>query len=154
MTEDYETSKDGYDVSTRFSRLDLDTVHAFLTHSYWKAGVSKELVVKGAENSLNFGLYREERQVGYARVVSDYVSFAFLFDVFVLPSFRGRGLGTFMIESVVNCPHLRELRRFYLGTRDAHGLYAKFGFEQLEDPSSLMVLTREMPWFDPNLIEE
>jgi len=154
MIEDYEISRDGFEVSTRFSRLDLDTVHSYLAHSYWKAGVPRELVEKGADNSLNFGLYHEDNQVGYARVVSDYVSFAFLFDVFILTEFRGRGLGKFLIDSVINCPHLRELRRFYLGTRDAHGLYSQFGFKEVDDPSSLMVLTKEMPWFDPDLIEE
>lgn len=155
MTESpYQIERDGFTISTDESRLDIDVIHAFLSRSYWIAGVPKDLVAKAAQHSLNFGLYRGARQVGYARVVTDYVGYGYLCDVFVLPEQRGKGLGKWLVESVLNCPLLSGLRTIGLGTRDAQGLYARFGFTHPEDPSRLMTFRRDMPWFRPDMVED
>ena len=119
-------------VDTDPRRLDLALVHGFLSESYWARGRTLEEVERSVESSLSFGLYRQEAQVGFARVVSDLVSFAYLADVFVLPEERGRGLGAFLLSCVLAHPELSGVRTWMLFTRDAHGLYRRFGFGPLE----------------------
>ena len=132
---------DGYEVSTDQARLDIDAMHAFLTTSYWSPGVSRELVERGARGSLPFGLYAPDgAQVGYARVVTDGASFAWVADVYVLEGHRGRGLGIWLMETVLAHPTLTGLRRITLATKDAHGLYERFGFRVLPDPERYMSL--------------
>jgi GNAT superfamily N-acetyltransferase len=131
-----------YVISTEHERLDLDVVHRFLSEeSYWAPGVERELVERSIENSLCFGLYTDGRdgrgQVGFARVVTDRAAFAWLADVFVLPDHRGRGLGKWLVETVLSHPDLQHLRRFFLGTADAHSLYERYGF-QPADPTRMM----------------
>ncbi len=124
----HEWTHGEYTISTDRRRLDLDVIHGFLTRSYWAAGRSRERVAQAIEHSLPFGLYHRDMQVGFARVVTDYVVIAFLADVFVLEGHRGRGLGRWLVETVTGLPELRSVRRWLLGTRDAHALYRKVGF--------------------------
>jgi len=135
---EFERSCDGFLISTDNRRIDLNVVHEFLTHSYWAAGISREVVARSIENSLCFGIYREDQQVGFARVISDYATFAYLADVFVLEDFRGKGLSKFLMQCIIEHPNLQGLRRWVLGTRDAHGLYAQFGFKPLHAPDIFM----------------
>jgi GNAT superfamily N-acetyltransferase len=123
--------RDGYLISTDRSLLDLRFVHGYLKTSYWAAGVPEEVVRRSVVNSLCFGVYSDEEQVGFARVVTDRATFAYLADVFVLEEHRGRGLGKWLVEVVLSHPELRGLRRWMLATRDAHELYRKYGFAEL-----------------------
>ncbi|HEX6739214.1 MAG TPA: GNAT family N-acetyltransferase [Vicinamibacteria bacterium] len=135
-----EWRQGGYLVSTDASRLDVDRIHGFLRESYWARGVPREVVERSLRGSLCFGLYEWERQVGFARVITDGATFAYLADVFVLPSHRGRGLARWLMDCVMSQPQLQGLRRFLLFTRDAHGLYAHFGFEPLDRPEFAMAV--------------
>jgi len=125
-----EWTRGDYTISSDRHRLDIDVIHRFLVDSYWAQGRSRERVAQSIEHSLPFGLYHREEQVGFARVVTDYVVLAFLADVFVLESHRGKGLGRWLVDVVTNLPELRPIRRWLLGTRDAHDLYRQFGFNE------------------------
>jgi len=130
---------DVYEISTDVTRLDRALIHRFLhDDSYWATGVPREVVDRAIDNSLCFGLYRDGAQVGFARVVSDRAAIAYLADVFVLEEHRGRGLGKRLIETVMAHPDLQGLRRFFLGTADAHALYEQFGFRPLAEPGRMM----------------
>jgi len=133
-----EWRRDGYVISTDASRLDLKTVHDFLKASYWAAGVSFEVVERSVENSMVFGVYHDAEQIGFARVVTDRATFAYLADVFVLEAHRGRGLGGWLMETIISHPELQELRRWMLATRDAHELYRRHGFDVLDSPAIFM----------------
>lgn len=124
----HEWTRGEFTISTDRGRLDLDLIHGFLTRTYWAEDRSRERVARSIDHSLPFGLYRGSAQVGFARVVTDYVVIAFLADVFVLETYRGRGLGRWLVETVTGLPELRSVRRWLLGTRDAHDLYRKVGF--------------------------
>jgi GNAT superfamily N-acetyltransferase len=126
----HEWTRGDYTISTDPRRLDLDVIHGFLTRSYWAEGRSRERVALSLAHSLPFGLHHASGQVGFARVVTDHVVIAYLADVFVLEPHRGRGLAKWLVETVVSVPELRRMRRWILGTRDAHGLYRRFGFEE------------------------
>jgi len=125
-------------ISTDRSRLDLDIVHGFLTECYWANGIPKEVVAPSIQHSLCFGMYHAEKQAGFARVISDYATYAYLGDVFVLEPYRGHSLGKWMMQCIMAHPWLQELRRWNLLTRDAHGLYAQFGFTPLKTPERYM----------------
>jgi GNAT superfamily N-acetyltransferase len=127
-----------YTISTERAHLDIDRIHAFLTRSYWAAGIPRAVVVKSLEHSLCFSLLCNEMQVGFARVVSDFATFAYLADVFVEEAHQGRGLSKWLMEVIVGHPDLQGLRRFLLATRDAHGLYAQYGFTPLAAPQRWM----------------
>lgn len=133
-----EWKRGPYTISTDRARIDLNVIHAFLTESYWAAGVPMETVRRSIENSLAFGLYEDDRQIGFARVITDYATFAYLADVFVLESHRGLGLGKWLVAVIDSHPKLKGLRRWLLATRDAHELYRAVGFESLKRPGSLM----------------
>ena len=133
-----EWRRDEYTISTDPARLDLAGVHGFLTRSYWAAGIPLDVVRRSIEHSLPFGLYHGERQIGFARVVTDYATFAYIGDVFILDEYRGQGLGTWLLEAVVACPELQGLRRWALLTRDAHALYRKVGFTGISRPERWM----------------
>lgn len=126
------------DISDDPRRLDVDAIHAYLSSSYWATGRSRETVAKSLRNSLCFGAYDAGAQVGLARVVTDRATFAYLCDVYVLESHRGRGIGVRLMEAVVAHPDLQGLRRFQLVTRDAHELYQRFGFTALREPQKHM----------------
>lgn len=138
----YEVRQGAYAVSTDPARLDLDVIHGYLSRSYWAEGIPGQVVARSLEHSLNFGLYEWERQIGFARVIGDRATYAYLADVFVLESRRGRGLGLLLMEAVLTHPDLQGLRRFGLVTRDAHGLYEKFGFRPLSQPERHMEIVR------------
>jgi N-acetylglutamate synthase-like GNAT family acetyltransferase len=127
-----------YAITTDTRRLDVAAIHAFLSRSYWSAGIPLALVRRAIDHSLCFGLFHRDEQVGFARVVSDRASFAYLADVYVLEAHRGRGLSKWLMEVVRAHPDLQGLRRFLLATRDAHELYRQFGFKELAYPSRLM----------------
>ncbi|HEX4951164.1 MAG TPA: GNAT family N-acetyltransferase [Blastocatellia bacterium] len=128
----YEWQQSDFVISTDPARLDVETVHRFLSNeSYWAQGRTKELVERSIANSIPFGIYKGEQQAGFCRVVTDYATFAWLSDVFVLPSFRGLGLSKWMMEVVLSHPELQGLRRWLLGTKDAQELYRKYGFTEL-----------------------
>lgn len=137
-----QVTKGQYSISTDPERLDITAVHAFLSRSFWAEGISRELVAKAMAHSLCFGLFDEHSQVGFARVVTDRATFAYLCDVYVLESLRGRGLGKWLIETVMAHQDLQGLRRFQLVTRDAHGLYARHGFATAQYPERHMEIFR------------
>jgi len=130
-------------ITTDPARLDLDTIHGFLTNSYWAKGIPRDTVARSIEHSLCFGIYDGSgAQVGFARVVSDFATVAYLGDVFVLESHRGRGLSKWMMQCIMQHPALQGLRRWILLTRDAHQLYSQYGFTALKTPERYMELHR------------
>jgi GNAT superfamily N-acetyltransferase len=150
-----EWQRGEYTISTNNARLDLKLIHDFLSNSsYWAVGRKLETVKRSIENSLSFGLYEHERQVGFARVVTDYATFAWIADVFILEEARGRGLGTWLMEVILSHPELQGFRRWSLATKDAHDIYRRFGFSELKRPERWMErrdpLTEESPdyWAD------
>ncbi|HEV8580428.1 MAG TPA: GNAT family N-acetyltransferase [Thermoanaerobaculia bacterium] len=138
----HEHHRGSFTVSTDPSRLDVEAIHAFLTTSYWAEGIPRETVERSLRSSLCFGLYEEGRQVGFARVITDGATFAYLCDVYVLPERRGLGLGRWLMECVMAHPDLQGLRRFSLVTRDAHELYRPFGFAEAQNPGRHMEIAR------------
>ena len=130
-------------ISTDPARLDLDVIHEFLTNCYWAKGIPRNVVARSIEHALCFGVYDGSgAQVGFARVVSDFATVAYLGDVFVLELHRGRGLGKWLMECIMQHPALQDLRRWILLTRDAHGLYSQFGFTPVKAPERYMELHR------------
>jgi GNAT superfamily N-acetyltransferase len=138
-----EVERPPYTISTDPCRLDLAVVSGFLEKSYWAEGIPRDVVDRAIKASLCFGLYEDAQQVGYARVITDRATYAYLCDVFVIESCRGQGLARWMMEVVLSHPDLQGLRRFCLATRDAHGLYRKFGFSPLASPDSHMEILRQ-----------
>jgi len=127
-----------FEISTDPLRIDVELVHEFLTNSYWAKGITLDLVRQSIENSICFGVYFGREQVGFARIISDRATFAYLADVFILPTYRGRGLSLWLMECIVAHPDLQGLRRWMLATRDAHGLYERFGFTAVSRPERWM----------------
>lgn len=134
----FERRIGGFTITTDRTLLDLEMIQSFLANSYWAAGVSRERLACAIANSLCFGAYDGALQVGFARVVTDYATYAYLADVFVVESYRGRAIGKALVAAVVEHPRLQGLRRLMLGTRDAHGLYDKFGFRPVKHPERWM----------------
>jgi GNAT superfamily N-acetyltransferase len=134
------TGPDEFDISIDKERLDLSLVHDFLANrSYWARNIPFEAMKKSIDNSLCFGVYHGKEQVGFARVITDFVTLAYLGDVFIVEAYRGRGLGKRLTESILNHPELRGVRLWFLTTRDAQGLYKKYGFRNLDNPERFMV---------------
>ena len=131
---------DRYEISHDRARLDLDMIHGFLSLAYWSPDVPRHVVEKAVDHSVCAGAYLGDEQVGFARAVTDYATFAYLADVFVLQEHRGRGVATAMVQSLLLHPDLQGLRTWLLLTRDAHGLYAKLGFSGLDDPRRTMIV--------------
>jgi len=139
-----EFQQNGYTISTDPSRLDIDTIHAYLAEeSYWASGIPLAIVKKSIENSLCFGVYEQVKQIGFARVISDQATFAWLCDVFILKPHRGRGLGKWLVRCVLSHPELQYLRSWVLVTQDAHGLYAQCGFKTTERPEAWMTIRNQ-----------
>jgi len=137
-----KATKDEFEINTEKSRLQIDMIQSFLAgESYWAQDRTLEQTRRAIENSLCFGVYEGERQIGFARVVSDLATFAYLGDVFILDEFRGRGLSKWLMEAIVSHPGLQGLRRWILATRDAHGLYEQFEFASLRFPERWMERT-------------
>jgi GNAT superfamily N-acetyltransferase len=140
--------RDDYTISTVPARLNLDLIHNYIcNHSYWGKGRAKDVIERSIKNSLPFGIYKGDEQVGFARIVTDYATYAWVADVFVLPEHRGRGLSKWLMEVILAHPQLQGFRRWVLSTRDAQGLYERFGFMPLKRPE------RWMERFDPNMQE-
>jgi GNAT superfamily N-acetyltransferase len=133
-----EWTRGAYVISTDPRRLDLAIVHAFLARAYWSVGLPRAVLERAVENSLVFGLYSPSGQVGFARVVTDFAVFGFLMDVFIHERARGRGLGKWLVETIVSMPELAGFRRWMLVTEDAHELYRRFGFREAAAPDRLM----------------
>lgn len=129
-----------FEISTDVTRLDIALIHEFLSRSYWAQDRRRSVVERAIRNSLCFGVYSRDRQVGFARVVTDRAVFAYLMDVFVLPEFRGRGISKALMQTIMDHRDLQNLRLFLLATRDAHGLYARFGFRELEHVDRFMAI--------------
>jgi GNAT superfamily N-acetyltransferase len=138
----FDVSSGDCRISTDPRRLDVDAVHAFLTRSYWAEGVSRAIVERALSGSLCYGLYDHDVQIGLARVITDRVTFAYLCDVYVLESHRGRGLGVWLMETVMSHPDLQGLRRFSLVTKDAQELYRRFGFTEIAVEGRHMEIAR------------
>jgi GNAT superfamily N-acetyltransferase len=139
----FETfQREGYLISTDPAQLDLDAIHAYLVRAYWCEGIPRETMERAIANSLCFALLRGKAQIGFARVITDSATYAYLCDVYVLENYRGKGLGKWLMECVMGHPALQGLRRFSLATRDAHGLYRQFGFRELSKPESMMEILR------------
>lgn len=136
--EPREWRRDAFTISTDRSKLDREAIHEFLAGSYWASGIPREIVDRSIEGALCFGLFENGRQIGFARVITDAATFAYLADVYVLESHRGRGLATWLMESILAHPELQGLRRWMLVTRDAQGLYRKVGFRELAHPERIM----------------
>jgi GNAT superfamily N-acetyltransferase len=139
----YEKFQNEFIISTDKSKLDVGIIHNYLCNeSYWAKNISVKIVQQSIEGSYCFGLYVTEntilKQVGFARVITDCATFGYLADVFVLESYRGKGLSKWLMEIIMNCPGLQGLRRWLLATKDAHGLYSQFGFSSLDKPELIM----------------
>ena len=135
---------DPYYISTDKEKLQLLVIHRYLaTESYWAKNIPIEVIAKSIENSFCFGLYLEGVQIGFARVVTDYATFGYLADVFILEAHRGKGLSKWLMEFIFSHDKLQGLRRFCLGTRDAHGLYKKFGFTRIRKPEFRMEIKHD-----------
>ena len=126
-------AKDNIQINTDKQKMDIDFIHAFLTLSYWAEGISKETIKKSIEGSMCFGIFDEGKQIGFARMITDKATFAYLADVFIDENYRGKGLSKQLMEAIMAHPDLQGLRRILLATRDAHSLYAQFGFTPLNN---------------------
>ncbi|MFM2483513.1 GNAT family N-acetyltransferase [Celerinatantimonas yamalensis] len=139
----------GYKISTNIDELDFEVIYRFISESYWAADIPRNTLKKAISNSLCFGIFDgSEAQVGFARLVTDRATFAYLADVFVIEAHRGQGLSKWLVEKIVAHPELQGLRRMVLATRDAHGLYAQYGFQPIENPEILMQI------WQPNVYRE
>ena len=138
MPQLLETHKDNFTISTDPARLDLDAIADMLTRAYWAQGRTREMIARYVQHSLVFGIYHEKKQIGLARIVSDYTTFAWLCDVFIHEDHRGKGLGKWLMQTIHSHPDLQGLRRWLLATRDAHGLYEQFGWTPLDNPERWM----------------
>jgi len=133
-------------VTTDRSRFDLEVIHGYLTRSYWAKGIPRATVARAMDRSLCFGAFEGDRQVGFARVISDLTTFAYVSDVFVVESHQGRGVGKRLMAAIMAHPELQELRRWTLFTRDAHGLYRQYGFREPRYPERLMEVFNDDPY--------
>ncbi|TAE57766.1 MAG: N-acetyltransferase [Bacteroidetes bacterium] len=135
----YTSTRGEFTLSTDPSQMDAVAIHDYLCHhSYWAKNIPFERVEKSIRNSLNFGIFHEERQIAYARIISDFSTIAYLGDVYVLEAYRGRGLSKWLMETLSAHPELQGLRRWLLGTRDAHELYAQYGWKPMASPERWM----------------
>ena len=126
-------TKDRFYISTENEKMDIDLIHSFLKRSYWAEGISKEIIRRSIEGALCFGVFESDKQVGFARMITDRATFAYLADVFIIEEYRGLGLSKWLMDVILSYPDLQGLRRIMLATRDAHELYKKFGFTPLNN---------------------
>jgi GNAT superfamily N-acetyltransferase len=138
MPQVFETQRDPFTISTDPTRLDVDAIAAMLSRSYWANTRTREKLERALAHSLVFGMYEGSRQIGLARIISDFAIFAYLCDLIIHEDYRGQGLGKWLLESIHNYPDLQGLRRWTLVTRDAHGLYTQFGWTPLNAPERWM----------------
>ena len=143
--ENITASKGDYIITTDRSKFDIHAIHDFLSHAYWSKDIPFDTVKRSIENSLCFGVFHDEKHIGFARIITDYATIAYLGDVYILPEHRGHGLSKWLMEQVTSHPELQGLRRWILATRDAHKLYEQFGWTALSKPD------RFMERFDPDV---
>ena len=134
-----EEFKNRFSISTDKSKLDISMIHNFLKSSYWAENILRVTIETSINNSLCFGIYENNKQVGFARVISDYATSALLRDVFILEPYRGQGLGKWLIKYILEYPELQNVQKWLLGTKDAHELYRRYGFQNLTAPETIMV---------------
>jgi GNAT superfamily N-acetyltransferase len=134
----YEVFKDNFLISTDPQKLDLEAIQGFLARSYWAAQRPRAVIERSIQNSLGFGLYHHQKQIGFARAITDYATFAYLADVFIQEEYRGQGLGKWLIEIITGYPDLQMVRRWTLATADAHKLYSQYGFTPVQKPENWM----------------
>jgi len=144
-----ESVRGDFVISTDRARIDIAAVHAFLSRSYWSPGIPEDTVRRGIAGAICFGIYHGGAQVGFARVITDQATYAYLADVYVLEEHRGRGLAKWLMEVIMSHPALQGLRRFTLSTRDAHALYRQFGFELVASPERQMEIMRRNIYLEP-----
>jgi N-acetylglutamate synthase-like GNAT family acetyltransferase len=137
-----EFRKDDYLISTDQNRLEIEIIYGFLSQSYWANNRTRQAAERALAHSLCFGMYTREEQIGFARVVTDFATIAWLADVFILKNYRGRGLSKCLMDCILAHPDLQEIRRWMLATRDAKGLYQQFGFVDLHNPERIMEIFR------------
>ena len=131
----------GFEISSDPARLDFKVIYGFIANSYWAANIPEQVLKKALDNSLCFGVYRDSgEQVGFARLITDRATFAYLADVFILPGVRGQGLSKWLMATIVAHPDVQGVRRMVLATHDAHGLYAQYGFKPIANPELFMQL--------------
>ena len=138
MTQFFESHRENLLISTDPGCLDVGTICDFLSRSYWAQNRPREIIERSLQNSLVFGIFDGTRQIGLARIVSDYATFAWLCDVFIHEDYRGKGIGKWLVAAILSHPDLQDIRRFLLATRDAHGLYSQFGFDSMKNPERWM----------------
>lgn len=131
-----------FTLTFHLDEMNFDVIHGFISQTYWAKGIPAEVLKTALANSVCVGVLHDGKQVAFARVITDKATFGYLSDVFVLPAYRGQGLSKCMVDAIVNLPELQGLRRFMLATKDAHSLYAQFGFETVTDPTPLMQIHR------------
>jgi GNAT superfamily N-acetyltransferase len=138
---EYEVRKENFLITTDKAKLDIDSIHKFLSHSYWAGGRTKENVIRSIKNSLCFGVYDEEngKQSGFARAISDYTTFVYIADLYITEEYRRKGLSKFLMKSIMEHPEFKNIEKWVLATRDAHGLYKQFGFLPLPFPDRFMM---------------
>lgn len=139
--------KEGFEISTDKSRLDIAMIHAYLSkESYWAKNIPLHLVQKSIEGAVCFAVYHHTRQVGFARMVSDCATFGYLADVFIIEEYRGKGLSKWLMEEIIHYPAFQPVRRWMLATKDAHGLYKQFGFTELDKPERILQKLKVNPY--------
>ena len=143
----YEYKKNGFTINTNPALLDIDMIHDFVSKSYWARGIPKELIIKSIKHSFCFGLYDQGIQIGFARLISDFTTEAKLCEIFIVDAYQGRGLGKWLIESVISCPKLQGIRTLSLGTRDGHEFYKKVGFHVVGECPNRMQILYKRPWY-------
>lgn len=131
-------NKEEFTITTDKSKLDIHVIHQFLSRTYWSPGIPVATLQKAIDGAICFGVFHQSKQVGFARVITDEATFAYLCDVFIINEYRGQGLSKWLMEIIIEHPSLQGLRRFLLATRDAHGLYRQFGFTELSTPQTWM----------------
>ena len=142
-----EYHKDGFVISTNPDLLDIDMIHSFISQSYWARGIPKEMVKKAIRHSFCFGLYKQEQQIGFARLITDFTTEAEICEVFIVKPYQGRGLGTWLMECVIACPNIKGIRTLSLNTADAHEFYKKVGFHVVGECPNRMQILYDRPWF-------
>lgn len=146
MNNHYAVINNSYCISTDIAKLDIDVIYHYLSQeSYWATGIPRDVVEKSIANSLCFGLYHNDKQAGFARLITDRATFAYLGDVFVLADHRGKGLSKWLMQTIHAHPELQNLRRWWLGTKDAHGLYEQFGWARINDDMAKRFMQKHNP---------
>jgi GNAT superfamily N-acetyltransferase len=145
MPQIIETSRNAFTISNDPARLDMDAIHDFLSRAYWANTRPRERTETAFKHSLAFGIYEKRKQIGVARIITDYSVFAYLCDFFIHEDYRMQGLGKWALETILDHPDLKDIRRWLLVTDDAHGLYRQFDFEGIPDPEKWMQRMRPFP---------